>query len=376
MAKWREKATHLLNRSAQQEPVPFELLCPCGETIRGTRRSRCQRVLCKSCGEPFFILPISVYPPPVRRKKRKTGSSAPAGLPQVLTDVTGRVRQFGRAARRRTSEAAKSWWTRSIESLQRALTPFRLIMFSVVVVVAGTGYWLHRSRARERAEVQFKQAVQLGEQALRNGDLLEAHQAFAQAVAALDVIGRDDQLARVTRQRYRECQAASRLCPKTLFELVTEADTVHRKQGDSAWQAEMKGRFAWVVLHTRVRRSSGEKEEEHFIVDYPLMVGGRPVELIADLDVFRQLDWSALANKQSSADERGVELIFAAELQACRLLDGKSEHWAIVFEPRSGFLWSDYANYCTLGFRAIDAQSEQHVKELLSWQSQTIGIKP
>ncbi|HID24395.1 MAG TPA: hypothetical protein EYP14_18630 [Planctomycetaceae bacterium] len=377
MASWREKATRLLNRTAQQEPVPFELLCPCGETIRGTRRNRCQRVLCKSCGEPYFVLPVSVYPPPRRGKKKKQSLATADGAKQALTHVHTSVRQLGQRAKRRTVEAAKSWGASSVEAVRRTVTPFRVIMLSVIVVVGGTGYWVHRSRARERAEVQFKQSVHQGQAALKSGDLFSASKAFAEAVAALDVIGRDDRLARATRQMYRECRAASVLCPKTLLELVREADAVTRKGGASAWQAEMRSRFAgtWVVLHTRVRRSVGANGEEHLIVDYPLMVGGRPVELLADLHAFRQLDWSALARQQSAADRQGVELIFAAQLEDCRLEDGTSERWVVVFDPRSGFLWSDYANYRTLGFRPETAHSEQHVKKLLSWQSKAIGIE-
>src|SRR5690554_4849654 len=68
MSRWLSKASNALGRGMPHEPETFELECPCGATIRGVRRDDSQRVLCKDCGEAFFILPANVYPIPRSRQ--------------------------------------------------------------------------------------------------------------------------------------------------------------------------------------------------------------------------------------------------------------------------------------------------------------------
>ena len=78
MSSWLSRAKEALSgREAEVAPEPIELACPCGRKVEAARRSEFQRVLCTGCGEPFFLLPLDVYPRPVMKiRKVKPSKSA------------------------------------------------------------------------------------------------------------------------------------------------------------------------------------------------------------------------------------------------------------------------------------------------------------
>ncbi len=52
----------LLGTTATDIPVPFRILCECGQPISGIRRPSFQQITCSSCGAIRFVLPVNVYP--------------------------------------------------------------------------------------------------------------------------------------------------------------------------------------------------------------------------------------------------------------------------------------------------------------------------
>src|SRR5215510_9790627 len=80
-------------------PVPFEVVCPCGEAARGTRKAESQVLCCARCGEPVFVLPFSQLPPVIAEESSASRSwvfagpswlrrLGPWGLPLVAAVLT------------------------------------------------------------------------------------------------------------------------------------------------------------------------------------------------------------------------------------------------------------------------------------------------
>ncbi len=383
MSAWREKIEQLVKRRGTDEPEPFGLTCPCGATVEGFRAERHQRVICRQCGEVFYVLPRNVYPPPQRRKKKQPPSAV---AQEWLTSTATAVQTVSRSAVERVTGKVRSTVRSFFEWARSLLTPVRVVILGVVVVVVATGWWVHRSRQLEQAAVVLKEATEEGERALRSGDVFTAWKAFDQAAQAVDTLGRDDQLARRVRQLARETEAANNLCPKTLVELLEEADQVCRRRGAEAWKSVM-GKYyrgTWVVLQTRVRRrrpegSSSETESPSFDLDCPLVVAGRPVQFDGSLPVLERLDWSkksgtsgAKADKRSAAPDDARQVILAVQLDQCWLERGRPGKWVVRCEPRSAFLWTDYATLRLAGLTPNSPQDEQRVKQILAEQERLV----
>lgn len=251
-----------------------------------------------------------------------------------------------------------------------------MVTVCIVAVVAATAFWTVQRRALEQAERAFLTHAEAGYAALETHDFATAAREFETAVEALKLLRRDDPKARHVRQMLRESIAAADLVSPSLVEILLrlgEEPALDPAEVEREFERESAGR--WIVVDAVVGAAGDRAGAGGAMIEYPLLVAGRPVVLSADLDVFRKV----------SFEDGPRRLVFAVQLQSCRLQSAPPhESWVIGLRSDTAFLWTDYRNYRALGFdvRSSEGDSgpsgevatEQEVRRLLSEQARVMGV--
>lgn len=390
MSNWLNKATKALRRVAPPVRESFVVVCVCGRELSGQRRSRFQRVLCKHCGEPFFILPTSVYPPPRRQKRpakltqqasQNEATVAPVDVPSDTTqadDTPKAETPRTEATQTEATKADETPWISPADRLQRffgrmaarctrTLTPFRLVVLSILVAIGITIAWAWHTRAMENAEETLRTAAEAGHAALAERHWATAHGHFETACAAMDRLGRDDASGRAVRQMSRESEAAMNLMSVSLLDMVQEADKMSVAEGDSTWQSQFEDNYRgyWIVIQAGILPSEPSQDDDACLIDYPLAAGDVPGRIIANRDLFTRF----------CPDGDSREVVFAAQLEGCRLVSSEPRVWDVRLQTDTAFLWADYDNFAGLGFQPDELQSEESIRKILDDQARMIGIQ-
>ncbi len=416
MSGWLSRARDALSgRTAETVPEPIQIPCLCGRTIETTRRESFQRVICKNCGEPFFILPLDVYPRPVLKRVRPakvakiaspTKSAAPANR-TVARDSPSATEPTKSLVAVPTPDLQQKW-ERATQTVRRQFTPLRIIVASLVMVLGLTGWWQRNRAALSRAEGDYTAAVEAGNAALQKKDFLAAATEFERAAHAVDLLHRTDIAAELARQRHRELTAINTLLQASLPEILVSARLA--KQKSDAVTAESN--FAhlhvgrWIVLQTEIGRSSSESGQLNW--DQSLQIEEDVLSLTASLPAFLKIPANssptvlaapaagglaapnapAVADQnqdaashpdpkaESNTDESGFrEIIFAAQIKSLRWNIQKSQ-WDLELNPTTSFLWSNFDLLIAAGLMPDELRTEAQLKTLLLDQSRRIGVAP
>ncbi len=367
MPRWLSIASKSRRRREPEISQSFEIRCVCGELLQGQRRPRPQEVVCEQCGDPTFVLPLDTYPqmvvPGAKTKSFAAESEAPATATEVPEPETT-------AAEPPPLVEVKAGMLRRRKSFEplRLLTPFRLVILAVVMMLGGTGYWMFRTSQISQAESALSALEERAITQLKVENFDAAAREFQKAVAALDVIGNDDPHARWVRQMHRETVAAARLAPDSLFEVVHQAEQWRHKpgRGTEAWRDYFRATYGetWMVLETTLW-SVDDVEDPHYRIDIPLVMDGTPVrietdsKLLADLPVVGE----------------SYDAIVAVQLKDCWLDRSTQQSWVVELDAETAFLWSDSKNYAALGFQADDLHTAEKTDQLLGRQSELLGIE-
>lgn len=243
------------------------------------------------------------------------------------------------------------------------ITPIRLVLSGVVCVIALTGWWLIHLRTLDQARDVLVSTPRVAEEALKEGEFHEAARQFARIVAAVDLLGRDDSQSRQWRQAARETTAISELASVSLHEILDEAAHSASDADRDRWAELFRGTYrgAWVVIDAPVSRNEEESGGPHFTVDFPLAVGDCGGRLLADLPIFEQC---------VPPGAPGKRVIFAGQIESCRLIPGSDPVWQIELRPQTAILWGSAETYERLGLPIDEATAR-----ILTEQSRLIGIE-
>lgn len=341
MAKLRDRQ----NRHVSHETHDAHIVCDCGEVTTTEREPEYKVIDCDACGRELFVLPA----PPQRSGKRKKKAKVKA-----------------RAMPRPTPEAdASSADKLTLESRSRLITPLRITIVLCVTVVAATGFWLHRRSVRTQAERNWVTHSEAGRDAMRVGDFDKARREFDQAVAAAEVLQRDDVDTRRARQMSRECSALADQSSEGLYDILNEAAA----HAGNDWATQFKRDYAgkWLVLETKAFKQT----DGSVTLQYPLDTNGRPVQLESRFAIWKSVQ----------VNDKPKRVIVAVQLASCkRAADG---HWVVGFNPDSAFLWTNYDNLLAAGFTVapesrakvpgeIDTESE--LRAFLKSQAIIMGV--
>ncbi len=417
MSGWLSRARDALSgRAAEIVPEPIQIPCPCGRTIETTRRESFQRVLCKTCGEPFFILPLDVYPRPLMKKVRPAKAPKPQrstkspASPDEL--VAKNASQSSSAATQPTSEvdSPQASFSQSVQqtlwqtgqTLRRQFTSLRIVVLSLLLVLGLTGWWQWSRAALSRAESDYTAAVEAGTAALQKKDLLSAAKEFERAAHAVDLLHRTDIAAEQARQQHRELTAINALLQASLPDILVSARQAKQKTDAAAAESDFAhlhiGR--WVVLQTEITRSSADNAalswEQRVQIDDDALslavslpafskiptkppppvqpVAGEPVEA-KDRDAANVNQNEANNADPNVNDSEQREIIFAAQIKSLRWNVQKSQ-WDLDLNPTTGFLWANFDLLIAAGLVPDEIRTEAQLRALLLEQSRWIGVAP
>ncbi|MBC7818796.1 MAG: hypothetical protein IAG10_18045 [Planctomycetaceae bacterium] len=387
MSGWLSRAKGAFGgREAETAPEPIEIACPCGRKVEATRRRAFQRVLCKGCGEPFFLLPLDVYPRPVM-KIRKVKPPKPA---TKAKSAPAKQDAKTETAPTRPSVDLQKELSVFAGQVRAQLTPLRLIVVCLLAVIGLTGWWQWTRAARSSAELDFKTASEAGQVALQKKDFVEAAQQFARAADAADILQRHDVPAEQVRQHFRQLTAINSLLTRSLAELL-EAAKAGRLKGDfAAVESEFASLHAgrWVVLQSEVAPASDPSNTKTVSVwELRVQMEGEAFVLTGSLPIFSKVP--ATAPTPAAPDENATldaqpqlvlalndlgqrEVLFAAQVESLKW-NGAQSVWVLTLKSSSSFLWTDYDLLEPTGLQPDELRTEPQLRALLLEQSRWIG---
>jgi len=278
--------------------VPYEVVCACGQVLRGARQPRHQVVRCTGCGQPNFILPLSPLPPVEPVAAPGPSREPPAG-PIVIP---------------------RPW---CMPLTAAALTLTAVVLFYVLLLAS------LRQRGSSTGPVRAEQVrsrIQAGQQALAEGKYRLAVEELSTARQLRDqrpqlLTAREN---RELNQLYRQAALLDNLLDKSLQEILSLAQREH----DQEWPAQFAGRYKGkaVIFYDRVRRDA---TGAHRLLVYEVRVGDEVAHVeLADLKLLSSLPL-----------DKSPRLLFGARLASVsREAPGP---WVIRFEPDSGVLLTD-----------------------------------
>jgi hypothetical protein len=349
MAKWLTDAVAAFRGGTVHEPQTFAVRCACGKTVSGERDDSPQLVGCPGCKSVLFVLPKCVYPIP----KKPPAPRVQASAPPPAAEESPRAKASQPRARRPTAtsplkkEAAqpKTVVTAPVPSPfdrappRRIVTPIRMVLLGLAVVVVSTTGWMIHLRSLRQAEQTVRDAVRLGEAAIKEEDLGEA-----------------------IRQTALELTALGRLATRSLHDIVAEAIEMSAIGDGKAWADLFRSNYrdAWIVLDTRIVRRPGAGEAAGVAIELPIVVKGAPVQVVGNLKAFDRLPH----------DSQPQRAIFAAQLADCRR-DPESENgWKLLLAEESAFLWC-FPEHLRLLTGTLDPATEQ----VLAEQALAAGVR-
>lgn len=387
MSNWLSRAKKTLSgREAVVAPEPIEFGCPCGRKVEALRCSAFQRVLCNNCGEPFFLLPLDVYPRPVM-KIRKTKPSKTAE-PTPLKS-SGKSAAPAEAAPKRMSVDLQAKRQEVVTKVRSQFTALRLIVLSLLAVIGLTGWWQWNRAARSSADVDFKTATAAGTAALQKTDFVEAAQHFGRAAAAADLLKRTDVGAEQARQRFRQLTALNSLLTRSLFELIDSARATRLRKNALAAESEFANLHAgrWIVLQSGVLPPSDPAVSTTVLWEQRIQIFDEPLFLVASLPVFSKVQATSILPAATpdappaNAPPPGVsalndlgqrEVMFAAQAESLKW-DAQKAAWVLTLKSSSGFLWTDYDLLLAAGLPPDELHTEAQLRAMLTEQSRWIG---
>jgi len=385
MSSWLSKATKTFVRSAPEPAQPFDIDCACGDKVYGMRQADEQIVECTQCGLSLFVLPKNVYPKSKRKSKAGLPKESAAKGTQNSEVPEAPHKEVGPPLRRRIGQRAQQMRSSTRAVVRRGLawpkrifTPFRLVMLSVMAALVGTIYWGWHLNNLEQAETDFLQYSKSGQIAFESLNFSDAVADLSKANAAINVLKRDDQKARLIRQMYREANAYQNLCLLTLFDIINEANDERSRRWDATFLARHADR--WIVLETTVARApnialeqdeTGEDDDRsdeselprpQCSFEYLFFLDDSPAMLIADAELLSRL----------SLDDFPKRVVIAAQLKSCRFV---SNRWLIRLRHDTAFLWANFESLDALGFGVDELHPEDALRDLLLNQQQLMGIE-
>ncbi|QDT53453.1 hypothetical protein Pan44_14700 [Caulifigura coniformis] len=362
MPAWLNKASNVFRRNTPEVEHPFAVPCECGLVHRGMRRNRHQKIVCRECGATRFVLPKDVYPAPKNRPAEP--AAPPAALP-VLNPTKEPAGRRGKSVGRPEKPSPKAARDAAPEffvvpASGRLVTPFRIVVVSIAAVALITTYLTVQKVRRDAATTALRESTDAAWAAVKNRDWRTASEQFELATAAVTTLGRRDSTARRLESGLRESRTIDQLSPKSLLEILAEADatSADADKWKRQFQTHYEGR--WLVFDGPV-----DRKQNGWQVSFPVTVGkrNRIVRVLIDSAAFDDL--------KESDGEQGV--ILAARLAGCELSDNKNV-WNVTFEPDSGFLWSLPETFDALGIDGGEFRSPDQTKDLLTRQAEQNGI--
>ena len=369
MASWLSRATSLF----KQSPPPLETYqveCDCGAKLTGQRSASYQKPACPACSLPVFVLPANVYPRPKSANKPKAKQDAKPQAPPVpntkalVKDIPALVPptpvpKVAKPVEERVSrQDVLSELTYRRYFHRPKITRLRAVTSAIVLMSLLTIYGLiHRHRV-ETAKAIVSKAADAGAVALRDRDFETAAFEFDRARQAVDVLGRTDSAALEIRQQSAETTAIAKLSSSTLTEIIEE--TLAKKAAPlQSLPLSSSIKDSWAVFDVRFHPES--KGQKVYRIDAPMIVDKVGVEIEIASDLFKGLPWTDESGEPS-------RVIFGAQFERMSQPSGDPQTSVLTLNGKTAFLWANYENFVSIGYRPPDEENEKETRALLKRQ--------
>lgn len=361
-------------RTAPPPPQPFAVPCNCGALLQGERTDALQKPKCPQCGQTVFVLPECVYPIPESVRQRWAGEevTAPEPAPKQKPRKTVVKGDEPRGSATKPPRPPGIPWSERqrqlTTSLRSQITPLRLIALAVCALVGLMTLVLARQARWSHAQAAVQPAIDAGYAALEERDFAVAAKSFTEAAAALDVLGRRDDVARTVRRLSREVAVCDQLSSESLLDLL---DELHTKT-DGADVAE---RFArqyagrWILFDAPLFAELGRegKRSRAVRIDLPLLVREAPVEILIDGS-----PWPALLSGSTASSPRRV--LFAAQLDRFEPATKERPTGRVWLNGATAVLWTESQTLAALEFLPTEAEQLAVVDSLLAAQRDLVEV--
>jgi hypothetical protein len=384
LAGWIGRATAAFRRSAAPAPQPFQLPCDCGEAITGWRTESHQRVPCPACRQVHLVLPGNIYPfvkqtaaaPP--KKKTPAAAQPDRTSPIVEPEDRKKARRRGKPSKAVESEkevspattptataepdVAKIDLSPTLQQGRRRRWRLRLIVVSIMALVAVTGWSLWNRAQREHARATIPIASKAGIDALRAGDFITAKRELTAAVEGLDTLRWFDAGAMAIRQGHREAVAGEGLLPKDFVSVAEEvlagAGTEEERQRRFRTEAGSK----WLLFDADLTQSSTSGYE----LDVPLAVQDRALQVACEFPELRRLT-------AETPPGQATRVIFAAQVDQWQFPTAIGQPLIARLRNSTAFVWTDYDAYAAAGYHADSPEAEAETRAILSTQRELVA---
>jgi hypothetical protein len=371
-ARLSKAKARLFGTATKDIVVPFELPCDCGHLVTGIRRASWQIATCSICDATIYVLPVNVYPatkrvrsevldgsvanrlgvivrdlvvgeseptpdsrastkpPAAKSSSRKVGSPSIPEADSPQDDATHVADIPAKRPRRGNSQPLNAQAAAlvaepilveepvvrvprpSIATLARRIfTPFRLLMLSAVVLIAATGWWVVTQRRMDEARKTWRREMDVAEKALDEKDMSTLGDSLAKAVAAGQILQRDDAEARRANSLLLQTKALQELSTSDLISVLSGCTTADgRLDAEKSATAAESLSGTWFVFESVLVSSGSELK-----ADMPLIIDSVPVTIYVESDVMQN---AVTAMPQSP-------LFFVASVRSCDVVDGGRE---------------------------------------------------
>ncbi|HBN79016.1 MAG TPA: hypothetical protein DD473_25025 [Planctomycetaceae bacterium] len=309
-----------------QENAPgWNKECLCGQKLTGLRAESPQRILCDHCDRKHFILPISKYPEPKRlKKKRAKKRQREEPLSKTISRTFSRA---GIAVKAGFGNLLAMVWQRIVvgfRAFRASLTPLRLTMLSLVIVICCGAYFAIRQQQQSKAVRILRESVAEAESAMKEQNWPAATEQFHLAAEAIRVLNRDDVFAREVLQKDRELQAVEGLCLLSLEDIIEEVSDPHQTLNDWETLFRLQIDQRWMIVEAWL---SPGKSNSVIVETIPLKSG--VVSII----------WPGELMKEDFADSGPVHVLIAGQISAVNRSSLESIDWEILIQPETAFHW-------------------------------------
>ncbi|MEO2033734.1 MAG: hypothetical protein ABGZ35_16780 [Planctomycetaceae bacterium] len=363
ISQFKRTIARLRGTVAEEIPAPFDIRCDCGRAVTGIRSASWEQISCPECRTALFLLPSNVYPstasvgndviggtfghrlkvvvaevlPGRRRDQRMPDGSPPANGTVVdkAADGSGTTEKPPPKRLPRISLPTLN----PAKIARRVLSPFRLLVMGMILVLSATGYWIYHRSQHEAARKIWHDTTDAVEALVEQGEFERLEETLSKATAAGRLIGQDGDEWRQILNLFHETQALTAVSFATLPSLLAELSTeqpLDDQELQSFTSDLTSGTFVIDGYIDPVGNEPGD-----YLLDIPAMSGEHPVSVSMQLP---QLD----DYMEQNADHR---LVFAFRLGSVEQpVDAQRDAWQLVVAAESFVLLTSEEHCRQLGF--------------------------
>ena len=281
----------------------------------------------RASSHPMSSIPKSGNQPAVRTSARRNGSLTNAGADSRqddssdVSDVPSKRSRKGSSQIRHAQAAALVSEPILVEApvvrvprpsfaviARRVFTPFRLLMLSAVVLIAATGWWVVTQRRMDEARKTWRREMDIADKALDGKDMSALSDSLAKAVAAGQILQRDDAETRRANSLWLQTKALQEFSTTDLISALSGGMTADGEPDAAKAAAAAESIVGkWFAFESLLVSAGNELQ-----TDMSLIIDTLPVTMIVDSPVLQN---AVTAMPQSP-------LFFVASVKSCEVVDG------------------------------------------------------